>query len=72
MFDNGSEFKRYFTPLLKGFYIKPYLTTIKNQQNNAPMEQVQQAVLNMLVTKHIGNKVFDHIYPWGETLAYIT
>ena len=25
----------------------------------------------MLVTKDIDNKVFDHIYPWGETLSYI-
>ena len=25
----------------------------------------------MLFTKDIDNKVFDYIYPWGETLAYI-
>ena len=28
-------------------------------------------MLNILVTKDIDNKVFDYIYPWGETLAYI-
>ena len=26
----------------------------------------------MLVTKDIDNKVFDRIYPWGETIAYIS
>ena len=25
----------------------------------------------MLATKDLDNKVFDYIYPWGETLAYI-
>ena len=25
----------------------------------------------MLVNKDLDNKVFDHIGPWGETLAYI-
>ena len=25
----------------------------------------------MLVTKDLDNKLFDHIDPWGETLAYI-
>ena len=35
------------------------------------MEQVHQLISNMLVTKDLDNKVFDYIYPWGETLAYI-
>ena len=35
------------------------------------MDQVHQVILNMLVTKYLDNKVFDHIYIWGETLAYI-
>ena len=26
----------------------------------------------MLITKDIDNKVFDHIYSWGETLEYIS
>ena len=30
IFDNGSEFKKDFVPLLKDFSIKPKLTTIKN------------------------------------------
>ena len=25
----------------------------------------------MIVTKDLDNKVFDHIYPWVETMAYI-
>ena len=35
------------------------------------MEQLHQVILNMLVTKYLDNKVFDYIYPWGETLSYI-
>ena len=65
VFDNRSGFKRDFTPLLKYFDIKPVLTTIKNPQSIAPVERVHQVILNMLVTKDIGNKVFDTIFPWG-------
>ena len=71
MFDNRSEFKRYFTPLLNDFDIKPVLTAIKNPQDNDPVEWVHQVVLNMLVAKDLDKKVFNHIDPWGETLAYI-
>ena len=71
MFYNGSEFKRYFTPVLKYFDIKPVLTSVKKYQANAPVERVHQVILNMFVTKDLGNKVFDYIYPWGETLASI-
>ena len=71
LFDNGSEFKWYFTPLLKYFDIKPVLTTIKNPQANAPVERVHQVILNMLVIKYIDKKVFDHIESWGETLSSI-
>ena len=71
MFDNGSEFKRDFTPLLKDFYIKPVLTSVKNPQANTPVNRVHQVIVNMLVTKDINNKIFDYIDPWGETLAYI-
>ena len=71
VFDNGSEFKQYFTPLLKEFNIKHVLTSVKNPQVNAPVEQLNQVILNMLVTKDLDNKVFDYTDPWGETLAYI-
>ena len=67
----GSEFKQDFTPLLKDFDVKPVLTSIKNHQANAPVERVHQAILNILVTKDFDNKVFDYIYPWGETLSSI-
>ena len=71
MFDNGSEFKRDFTHLLKYFYIKLVSTTVKNPQSNTPVELVHQVILNMLVTKYPDNKVFKHIYPWDENLSYI-
>ena len=51
--------------------IKPVLTYIKNPQANSPVERVHKVILNMLITKDLDNKVFDHIHPWGETLAYI-
>ena len=71
VFDNGYDFKRDYTPLLNNFGIKPVLTTIKNPQANAMVERGHQVVLNMLYTKDLDNKVLDHIYPWGETLASI-
>ena len=57
--------------MLKDFDIKTVLTTIKIPQANAPVEPVHQVILNMPITKDISNKVFDYIYPWSETLAYI-
>ena len=71
MFDNGSDFNPDLTPLLKVLYIKPILTTFKNPQDNAPVEWVHQVILNMLVTKDLDKKFFNHIYSWGETLASI-
>ena len=71
VFDNGSEFKQDFTPLLKDFDIKPVLTLVKNPQANAPVERVHRVILNMIVTKDLDNKVFDFIDPWGETLVSI-
>ena len=71
MFDNGSGFKRDFTPFLKGFYIKPVLMTNKNPQENAPVERVHQVILNIIVTKDLYNKVFNYIDIRGETLSSI-
>ena len=71
MFENGSNFKRYFTPLIEEFDIKPVLTSVKKQKANAMVERVHQLILNMLVTKDIDNKVFIYIGPWGENLASI-
>ena len=71
VFDNGYEFKQYFTPLLNNFNIKPVLMKVMNPQSHSLVEWLHQVILNMLVTKDLDNKVFDHIYLWGETLAYI-
>ena len=57
--------------MLKEFDIKPVLTSVKNPKADAPVERLDKVMLNMLVTKNLENKVFDYIYPWGETLSYI-
>ena len=44
IFDNGSEFKKNFIPLLQDFSIKPKVTTVKNPQANAPVERIHQIV----------------------------
>ena len=54
--------------MLKYFYIKPVLTKMKKTQANSLVDQVDQVILNLLVTKDLSNKVFDYIDPWGETL----
>ena len=35
------------------------------------MDRLHQVILNMLVTKDLDNKVFDHIDLCGETISYI-
>ena len=57
--------------MIKDFDIKYVLTLVKKPKTNAPADQVHQVILNILATKYIDNKVFGHIDPWGETLAYI-
>ena len=64
MFDNWSDFKLDFYPLLKDFDIEPVLTTIKTPQDSAPVERLHQVILNIIVTKDIFNKVFEYIDPW--------
>ena len=71
VFDNRSDFKRDFTPLLKYFDIKPVLASVNKPQSNATVDLVHQLILNMVATKDLDNKVFDYIDPWGETLASI-
>ena len=71
MFDNGSEIKGYFTPLIKDFGIKPVSVTIKNLQANAPVDRYHQLILNMLFTKDLHKKDFDYIDIRGEKLASI-
>ena len=38
LYDNGSEFKKDFQPMLKDFAIAPTCTSIKNPQSNANLE----------------------------------
>jgi hypothetical protein len=71
IFDNGSEFKKDFVPLLKDFAVKPKCTTIKNPQSNAPVERVHQVINSMMVTQDLRHKIFDYINPWGPTLSAI-
>ena len=71
IFDNGSEFKRDFVPLLRDFDVSPVCTTVKNPQANAPVERVHQVIRNMMVTKDLSERVLDHIDPWGPILSSI-
>ena len=71
IFDNGSEFKRDFIPLLKDFDVKPVCTTVKNPQANAPVERVHQVIHNMMITKDLSERVMDYIDPWGEILSSV-
>ena len=70
LFDNGSEFKKNFQPLLNDFVIKATCTSIKNPQANAILEQIHQVVGSMLkqnkdlvnvVFNVVGNSCFYHI-----------
>ena len=71
IFDNGSEFKKDFVPLLKNWAIKPKCTTIKNPQSNSPVERIHQVLKNMFVTKNLNEQTFDYIDPFGSILASI-
>ena len=57
--------------MLKVLDIKPVLMSVKNPQSNAPVEQLHHVILNMLSTKDLDKKVFNYIYPRGETLSSI-
>ena len=71
IFDNGSEFKKDFIPLLKDWAIKPKCTTIKNPQSNSPVERIHQVLKNMFVTKNLNEQIFDCIDPFRSILASI-
>ena len=66
VFDNGSEFKRDFVPLLKDFDVILLLASIKNPQSNAPMERVHQVLYNKIVTKDLDGRTFGYINPGEE------
>ncbi len=71
IFDNGSEFKKDFVPLLKDWSIKPKATTIKNPQSNSPVERIHQVIHHMFTTKNLSEQTFDYIDPFGHILASI-
>jgi hypothetical protein len=71
IFDNGSEFKKNFIPLLKDWAIKPVVTTVKNPQANSPIERIHQVLRNMFLTKNLKERTFDYIDPFGDILASI-
>ena len=70
-FDNGSEFKRDFIPLLHNFTIEPKPTTIKTPQSNAILERVHQVVHDMLRTQDLKEHTFDSIDPLGPILVEV-
>ena len=43
----------------------------KKTQANTLVKHVHQVILNIIITKDLSKILFDYIYPWGETLAYI-
>lgn len=71
IFDNGSEFKKDFIPLLKDFAVKPTCTSIKNPQANAILERIHQVVGSMLKTNNLQEVIFDAVTPWNSILASI-
>jgi Integrase core domain. len=71
IFDNGSEFKKNFVPLLKDFSIKPTVTTIKNLQSNAVVERIHQVIDSMIKTQQLEDQVLDYVNPFGKLLASI-
>ena len=71
LYDNGSEFKKNFQPLLVDLAIKPTCTSIKNPQANAILERIHQVVGNMLKTKDLKNHIFDPLDKWGQILASV-
>lgn len=71
LYDNGSEFKKNFQPLLKDFAIKATCTSIKNPQSNAILERIHQVVGSMLKTKDLVNIEFDELDMWSPILASV-
>jgi Integrase core domain. len=71
IFDNGSEFKKNFVPLLKDVSIKPTVTTIKNPQSNTVVERIHQVIDSIIKTQQLEDQVLDYIDPFGELLASI-
>jgi hypothetical protein len=71
LYDNGSEFKKDFQPLVKDFAVKATCTSIKNPQSNAILERIHQVVGSMLKTKDLVNIEFDELDMWNPILASV-
>ena len=71
IFDNGSEFKKNFVPLLQDWSIKPKSTSIKNPQSNSPVERIHQVLRHMFLTKRLKEQTLDYIDPFGDILASV-
>ena len=71
LYDNGSEFKKNFQPLVKDFAVKATCTSIKNSQSNAILEQIHQVVGSMLKTKDLVNIKFNELDMWNPILASV-
>ena len=71
VFDNRSEFKKDFVPLLKDWSIKPKCTTIKNPTANSPVERIHQVIHHMFITKKLKEEFFYYIDPFGSNLASV-
>ena len=70
-FDNGSEFKKYYIPLLKYFAVKLEPTSIKHPQSNGIVERVHQVFGDMVRTHDLKQYTFDDVDPWGPVLNEI-
>ena len=71
IFDNVSEFKRNFIPLLNFFSVKRTCTTIKNPQENPILEKNHQVVGIMIKTKDIAGIMFDAASLCSKIIASI-
>ena len=72
MFYNRYSFNRYVITLVHYFSIKQLFTTVKNPEQNTPLDQVNQVMHYIRVTNYLDNKLFDYMYPWGENLYSIS
>ena len=53
IYDNGSKFKLHFKALCESFGIKRKLTSVKNPQANAVLNQVHQVITTLLCTTEL-------------------
>ena len=71
LFNNDSEFKKGFIPLLEDFSVKPKPTTINKPQSNTILERVHQVVGDMLRTHNLNECEFVEIGPLGPILQNV-